>query len=154
MNSDNVKVVSVTPISCQPQESVQQILHNTAQDMSSVLEQFSDEVPNGTTEKEKKAMGFLSQLKGYMHSAEFKKDIEEASKKHGIPPKQLAKNFFTKALGVVGDILGIAISAVCNAGHMIINIASTIAHGIVELISNIANAVASMVTFNQTCTAH
>lgn len=147
---DDVRVVGVTPI---PQaESVQQILHSTAQDMSSVLEGFSEEVPCG--EKEKKAMGFLNQLKSYMHSAEFKKDIEEASVRHGIPPKQLARNFFTKALGIVGDILGIAISAVCNAGHMIVNIASTIANGIIELISSIGHAIASMVTFNQTCVAH
>lgn len=133
--------------------NLEQVLHSTAQAFDNAMKNFSDEVPGQETQKEKKAMGFLNGLKDYMQSAGFQKDIKDTAKKYGVPEKQLAQNFFTKALGTVGDILGIAISAVCNAGHMIINLGGTILHGIIDLIRGLANAFASIVTFNQTCHA-
>ena len=51
----------------------------------------------------------------------------------------------------VGDILGIAISVVCNAGRMVVQIAGTICNGIINLIQSIANGIASIVTLNKTC---
>jgi hypothetical protein len=152
MQNDTVKVVNCTaqPIHSQ---NLEQVLHSTAQAFNATMNQFSDEVPTQETEKEKEAKGFLNNLRSYMNSAEFTKDINATAVKYKVPPKQLAQNFFTKALGTVGDILGITISAVCNAGHMIINLGGTILHGIIDLIRGLANAFASIVTFNQTCHA-
>ncbi len=153
MQNEEVKVVNATvhPINNGQSENLQQVLHSTAQAFSAVMGGLSDEVPGQESVKEQEAKGFLNKLKGYMQSSAFEKDINETAQKYGVPPKKLAQNFFTKALGTVGDILGIAINVVCNAGKMIINLASTVAHGIVELIRSIANGLASIVTFNQTC---
>lgn len=134
--------------------NLDQVLHSTAEAFNSAMSGLSDEAPCQETAKEKEAKGFLNSLKSYMQSDAFKKDINETAVKYNVPPKRLAQNFFTKALGTVGDILGIAISAVCNAGHMVINIAGTLLHGIVDLIRGIANALASIVTLNQTNVCH
>ena len=87
-------------------------------------------------------------------TAELKgKTKNETAKKYGIPPKKLAKNFFEKVLGTIGDVLGIAISAVDNAAHMVVNILSTVVHGAVNIVVGVANALASIVTLNKTCIA-
>lgn len=145
---EDVKVISVRPIGPVVEPSLEQTMQSTAQAMEQALNGFSEE-----SEKEGKAKAFLHRLQGYINSDIFKQDVEETAREYGIPPKQVAQNFFSKALGTVGDILGVAISAVCNAGHMVINIASTIAHGIVNLIYGIASGLASIVTFNKTCVA-
>ena len=71
------------------------------------------------------------------------------------PNEKKAKGFLKSlknyALGTVGDILGIAISVVCNAGRMVVQIAGTICNGIINLIQSIANGIASIVTLNKTC---
>lgn len=146
---EDVKVISVRPIGPAVEPNLEQTIQATAQAMEQTLNGFD----TAESEKEGKAKEFLNKLQGYIKSDVFQQDVEEVSKKYGIPPKQVAQNFFSKALGTVGDILGVAISAVCNAGHMVINIASTVAHGIVNLIYNIANGLASIVTFNKTCVA-
>lgn len=146
---ETIKVLNVTPVPINA-TSVQEDLSNTVQEANQVL----NSIPNDTcTQKEKEAKDYLGNLRQYIKSDLFKSDVEEVSKKTGVPPKKVAQNFFEKALGTVGDILGIAISVVCNTGRMVVNIASTVAHSIVNLIQNILNGVASIVTLNKTCTA-
>lgn len=142
---ENIKVVNVTvkPVD----QSLDQTMQETAQVMNETLKGFEEST------KEKKAKNFLNDLKEYIKSNAFRSDVEEVSKKYNVPPKKVAQNFFEKALGTVGDILGIAISVVCNAGHMIINLASTVAHSIVNLIKSIASGFASIITLNRTCVA-
>ena len=147
---EDVKVISVKPIGPVVEPSLEQAMQSTAQVMEQSLNGFSD---TAQSEKEGKAKEFLNKLQNYIKSDTFQSDVTETAKKYGLPPKQVAQNFFSKALGTVGDILGVAISAVCNAGHMVINIASTIAHGIVNLIHSIASGLASIVTLNKTCVA-
>ena len=96
---------------------------------------------------------FLKQFTDYIKGDTFKRDINDTAKKYGVPPKKLAQNFFEKALGTIGDILGIAINTVGNAGHTLIDILATVAHGAVNLIVNVANALARMITLNKTCVA-
>ena len=127
------------------------VLNDLSNGMNRVLNELPNEAPKTETAEEKKAKSFLNKFKSYITSETFKKDINETAKKYNIPPKQLAQNFFEKALGTVGDILGIVISAVTNAGHMVINIVGTVAHGIINLITNIANGLCSLVTLNKTC---
>lgn len=150
---DNVKVLSATakPIDSTVEPSLQETINATAQVMNETLNQFSDETP--VSEKESKAKSILQDFQEYIKTDRFTADIKETAKKYNIPEKKLAQNFFEKVLGTVGDVLGIAISVVCNAGHMIINLVGTVAHSIVNLIANIANGLASIVTLNKTCVA-
>lgn len=152
--NEEVKVLNVTatPVNVAPEQNVQQCMDETVQIMNDTLNQFSDEVVE--TVEESKARNFLNDFKSYVQSAEFKDDVNQVAKKYGVPPKKVAQNFFEKALGTVGDILGIAISVVCNAGRVVVNVASTIAHSIVNLIQSIFNGIASIVTLNKTCIAN
>lgn len=152
MQNEDVKVLNIKPVGSSVDPSLQKALQGTAQAMQKTLEGFSDEVPTDS-EEVKKAKGFLNQFTEYIKGESFKKDINETAKKYNIPPKKLAENFFSKALGTVGDVLGIAIGTVGNAGHMLVDILSTIAHGAVNLIVNVANALARVFTLNKTCIA-
>lgn len=155
MQNEDVKVIKVTaqPVGSSVDPSLQQTLQGTAQAINETLNGFSDEVPGTESAEVKKAKNFLNQFTDYIKGESFKKDINDTAKKYGVPPKKLAENFFEKALGTVGDVLGIAINTVGNAGHMLVDILSTIAHGAVNLIVNVANALARMVTLNKTCVA-
>ena len=155
---DTVQATVVTPVSVTPvgaqmnaEEDLRKTMQDTAQAVEEALNDFSDEVP--TDDKTTKAKGFLKQFTDYIKGDTFKHDINDTAKKYGVPPKKLAQNFFEKALGTIGDVLGIAINAVGNAGHTLIDILATVAHGAVNLIVNVANALARMVTLNKTCVA-
>lgn len=154
MQNEEVKVlnVSVKPVGSSADADLQKTLQETAKAVEESLNGFSNETPVDESEAEK-AKGFLNQFTSYIKGESFKKDINDTAKKYGVPPKKLAQNFFEKALGTVGDVLGIAINTVGNAGHMLVDILSTIAHGAVNLIVNVANALARMVTLNNTCVA-
>ena len=151
----NATVSSCTAIpvnaTCQSQ-TVQQTMDSTMEAIQDAMNGFSSEVINEAP-NEKKAKSFLSSSKNYIGTQEFKNKINETAQKTGRPPKEVAKNFFEKALGTVGDILGIAISVICDAGRMVVNIAGTICNSIINLIQSIANGIASIVTLNKTCVA-
>ena len=152
MQNEDVKVLNIKPVGSSVDPSLQKALQVTAQAMQETLEGFSDEVPTDS-EEVKKAKGFLNQFTEYIKGESFKRDINDTAKKYNIPPKKLAENFFGKALGTIGDVLGIAIGTVGNAGHMLVDLLSTIAHGAVNLIVNVANALARVFTLNRTCIA-
>ena len=142
-----VSSCTATPVNpCQAEKTVQQTMDSTMEAIHEAMNDFADEVINETP-NEKKAKGFLNSLKNYVKTQVFRDKVNETSQKTGIPPKKVAQNFFERALGTVGDILGIAISVVCNAGRMVVQIAGTICNGIINLIQSIA----SIVTLNKTC---
>lgn len=146
-----VSSCTATPVNpCQAEKTIQQTMDSTIEVINEAMNDFADEVINETP-NEKKAKGFLNSLKNYVKTQVFRDKVNETSKKTGIPPKKVAQNFFERALGTVGDILGIAISVVCNAGRMVVQIAGTICNGIINLIQSIANGIASIVTLNKTC---
>lgn len=144
METVDVKVVNATPINA--------TLNETVQMMNETLNSF-DENTEAETEKEKEAVSFLKSFKDYIGSMEFRNDVGEVSKKYNKSPKEVAQNFFEKALGTVGDILGIAINVVCNAGRMVVNIVATVANSILNLLQSILYGVASIITCNKTCVA-
>lgn len=152
MQNEDVKVLNIKPVGSSVDPGLQQALQGTAQAMQETLNGFSEEVPSDN-EEVKKAKGFLNQFTEYIKGESFKRDINDTAKKYNIPPKKLAENFFGKALGTIGDVLGIAIGTVGNAGHMLVDLLSTIAHGAVNLIVNVANALARVFTLNRTCIA-
>ena len=155
---DTVQATVVTPVSVTPvgaqmnaEEDLRKTMQDTAQAVEEALNDFSDEVP--TDDETTKAKGFLKQFTDYIKGDTFKRDINNTAKKYNVPPKKLAQNFFEKALGTVGDVLGIAIGTVGNAAHTLVDILSTIVHGAVGLIVNVANALSRIVTLNKTCVA-
>lgn len=102
---------------------------------------------------QEEAMGFFDNLKGFFQSGQFAQQCNSASKKTGIPPKEIAKGFISKLLGTIGDILGIGINVVRSFGNSIIDIITAIAKGAVNVVCNVAQGIASIVTLNKTATA-
>ena len=157
---DTVQATVVTPVSVTPvgaqmnaEEDLRKTMQDTAQAVEEALNGFDDVIPETKEVKEKKATNYLNKLQEFIKGENFKNQIIQTAKKYNVPPKKLAHNFFEKALGTVGDILGIAIGVVCNAGRTVITIAGTIANSIVNLVESIFRGIASIVTLNRTCTA-
>lgn len=145
METVQVKVVNAQPVNKE--------LNDTVQIMNETLNNLEN--TEAETEKEKEAVSFLKSFKDYIGSMEFKTDVNEVSQKYNVSPKQVAQNFFEKALGTVGDILGIAINVVCNAGRMVVSIVATVANSILNLLQSILYGVASIITCNKTsCVAN
>jgi len=125
--------------------------NNTADDeemnkFSDIFKQFADALGGSA----KQTFGGFSE---YIKSPKFKSDLNEKSQKYDIPPKQLAKSFFLKIFGILGDIVGIAINTACNLADTAVNILASILHGGIELINKAVNAVGRIFTLNQTATA-
>lgn len=151
--SEDIKVtnVTVTPVQ-EAKEELKADLKETAKAIKDTLNDFSDDVIKEGTEV-KKARGFLQDFTKYIKSENFKKDINDTANKYNLPPKKLAEGFFAKALGTIGDVLGITISCVGNAGHMLTNLLATIIHGAIDIAVMVANALARVFTLNKTCIA-
>ena len=153
MNEDiKCTCASATPINVMADQDLQRTLQNTAQAVQQSLDSFSDKVPP-TSDEISKAKGFLNNFTQYIKGEKFKSDVNATAVKYGVPPKTLATNFFEKALGTIGDILGVAISTVGNVGHTLVNLLAIIAHGAVNIICKIASGLARLVTLNKTCVA-
>lgn len=163
----DVKVTSVVVDSIEPAmtiaEEEQKIkeknlndIADIAKNMQETINNFSDQVPVDDEESSKEpknskeAEKFLSGLNDFIGSDNFKNKVNLMSQKYKIPPKQIAKNFLTKSLGIIGDILGISISTVGNVVHTFVSLISTILHSGVDLICKVANALARVFTLNQT----
>lgn len=151
--SEDIKVtnVTVTPVQ-EAKEELKADLKETAKAIKSTLEEFSEDVINESGEV-KKARGFLQDFTKYIKSENFKKDINDTANKYNLPPKKLAEGFFAKALGTIGDVLGITISCVGNGAHMLTNLLATIIHGAVDIAVMVANSLARVFTLNKTCIA-
>lgn len=147
---NDIKIVSVTATPVDPELQTQ--CKETAQAINETLEGFSDKAPCDD-EKVTKAKGFLNKFTQYIKSQSFKDSVNSAAQKYNVPPKKVAEGFFSKCLGTIGDVLGIAITTVGNAGHTLIDIIASLAHGAVNMIVNVATALASIVTLNKTCMA-
>ena len=128
--------------------------------MNDVLDEFEDETEEEEEVEEEipeekivEATNYLNKFKEFIKTAAFKEQRNKTAKEYGVPPKKLAQNFFEKALGTVGDILGVAISVVCNAGRTIVRIAGSIANTIINLIESLFNGAVRVITLNKTCVA-
>lgn len=147
----NVTNVTVTPVK-EAKEELKADLKETAQAIKETLNDFSEDVISEGAEV-KKARGFLQDFTKYIKSQTFKDEINSTAKKYNLPPKKLAEGFFSKALGTIGDVLGITFNCVGNVGHMLTNLLATIIHGAVDIAVMVANALARVFTLNKTCVA-
>lgn len=126
----------------------------TIQAIKDSIDSFSDEVPNPeNSEKAEESKKFLDWFRKYIGSQDFKNNVNATAVKYNVPPKKVAQNFFENILGTIGDILGVAIGTVRNAGHTVVDIISAILHGAVNLVCNVASAISRIVTLNKTNTA-
>lgn len=151
--SEDIKVTNVTVTPAQEvKNELKEDFQETAKAIKETLGEFSDDVVKEGTEV-KKARGFLQDFTKYIKSETFKADINNTAKRYNLPPKKLAEGFFSKALGTIGDVLGITIGTVGDVGHMLTNLLATIIHGAVDIAVKVANALARVFTLNRTCVA-
>lgn len=114
-----------------------------------LFDAFTEQIPNDN-HKAKSAKGFFKKFSNYVGSKDFEDAVKEKAEKYKVPPKQIAKNFFLKVLGIIGDILGIVVNTVCSIFDMAITLFATLLHGAVAIINKVGNAIASIITLNQT----
>lgn len=150
-------------------QDMQNMFQAAAQAVDSVMDQFSDQIPNSQPYQQaqaepcgeaqtqpsaaevNKAKGFLGSFVDYINNGAFKNDINATAQRYNVPPKKLAQNFFEKALGTIGDVLGVVFSTAGNAAHTLVDVLSALAHGAVNVVVGVANALSRLVTLNRTC---
>lgn len=115
-----------------------------------MLDLLKDILPVSFDILSKSSKNFFKQFSNYIGSKKFADDVNEKAEKYQVPPKQIAKNFFLKVLGIIGDILGIVVNTVCNIIDTAISLLSTLLHGAVSVIGKAGNGVARLVSLNQT----
>jgi hypothetical protein len=113
------------------------------------LNQFSDKPLTEDPNAEKK----LNSIIGYLKSSRFKKKVNSEAYKTGVPPKQVAQGVISKAFGIVGDILGIAVDTVSCTLNGLVDLLSNILHRGIDLVTKVVNGICRIVTFNQTACA-
>jgi len=131
------------------QQTADNDLNSFTAQFKQMFDTLTENIPNGTHE-EKSAKNFFQNFSDYIGSQSFKNSVNEKAEKYNIPPKQVAKNFFLKVLGIIGDVLGIVVNTVCNIVDTAITIMATLLHAGVSIIAKAGNAVTSVITLNQT----
>ena len=110
------------------------------------LNQFSDKPLTEDQNAKKK----LNSIIGYLKSNRFKKKVNSEAYKTGVPPKKVAQGVISKAFGIVGDILGIAVDTVSCTLNGLVDLLSNILHRGIDLVTKVVNGICRIVTFNQT----
>ena len=113
------------------------------------LNQFSDKPLTEDPNAKKK----LNSIIGYLKSSRFKKKVNSEAYKTGVPPKKVAQGVISKAFGIVGDILGIAVDTVSCTLNGLVDLLSNILHREIDLVTKVVNGICRVVTFNQTACA-
>lgn len=142
------ETINVEPTPCEqciPEEDVKDF---TAQ-FKGLFDAFAEQIPNNSHEA-KSAKGFFKKFSNYVGSKDFEDAVNEKAEKYKVPPKQIAKNFFLKVLGIIGDILGIVVNTVCSIIDIAITLLATLLHGAVSVINKAGNGLVSIITMNQT----
>ena len=98
-----------------------------------------------TDEAQKTINNFVN----YFKSGQFKKDVQNKSKKTGIPAGMIAKGALHKIFGIIADILGIVVSTVCQTVSCVISILEAVLNGAVNGIETLASGLIKVATFNQ-----
>lgn len=143
------ETINVEPTPCEqciPEE--ENVKDFTAQ-FKGLFDAFAEQIPNNSHEA-KSAKGFFKKFNNYVGSKKFADDVNKKAEKYKVPPKQIAKNFFLKALGIIGDILGIVVNTTCSIIDAAVTMLATLLHGAVSVIGKAGNGLVSIITMNQT----
>lgn len=157
---ETIKATVVTPnVGSTPSEPISKPIIEESENVESFTQQFKDlfeafseSIPNNSHEA-KSSKDFFKQFTNYVGSQEFTDQVNEKAEKYKVPPKQIAKNFFFKVLGIIGDILGIVINTACSILDTAVSLLATLLHGAVSVIGKVGNGLVSIVTCNQTVKA-
>lgn len=133
--------------------NMEQSVDNSAEDLTNqfkaMFNAFADNIPNDSHEA-KTAKNMFKQFSNYIGSNDFENSVNEKAEKYKVPPKQIAKNFFLKVLGIIGDILGIVVNTVCNIVDTTVTLLATLLHGAVSVVGKVGNGLVSVISLNQT----
>ena len=143
--SDVKVIVNVAP---DPKDTFASIGYND-ENAGGFLNQFSDKPLTEDPNAKKK----LNSIIGYLKSNRFKKKVNSEAYKTGVPPKKVAQGVISKAFGLVGDILGIAVDTVSCTLNGLVDLLSNILHRGIDLVTKVVNGICRIVTFNQTACA-
>lgn len=135
-----------TPTASIPEED--DVKDFTAQ-FKGLFEAFADSIPQGTHQA-KSSKNLFKKFADYIGSKDFEDQVNEKAEKYKVPPKQIAKNFFLKVLGIIGDILGIVVNTVCSIIDTAVSLLATLLHGAVTVVGKVGNGLVSLVSLNQT----
>jgi hypothetical protein len=141
--------VNVEPIPCEQCIPEEEEAKDFTTQFKALFDAFTEEIPNNNHEG-KNAKGFFKKFSNYIGSKDFENAVNEKAEKYNVPPKQIAKNFFLKVLGIIGDILGIVVNTVCSIIDTAVSLLATLLHGTVSVIGKAGNGLVSVVTMNQT----
>lgn len=114
-------------------------------DMTATQENAETVETANNEEAEKTINNFLN----YFKSGQFKRDVQNKSKKTGIPAGMIAKGALHKIFGIIADILGIVVSTACQTVSCLISILESVLTGIVNGIETLASGLIKVATFNQ-----
>lgn len=146
VNGNTCSNVTVEPVT----EKMKAKIANIELGEDDFLKQFSDKPLEANPEQAKaKLNGFMK----YLKSQKFVDKINAEAMKTGIPPKKLAKGFISKAIGTLGDVLGIAIGTVQMTLNGLLDLIHCILGKGIDIIMNAFRGLVRIVTFNQTAIA-
>ena len=132
--------------------TVQQQEEDSAEDLTkafkTMFDAFSESIPQNNAQA-KKSKNVFKKFADYIGSKQFKDDVNEKAEKYKVPPKQIAKNFFLKVLGIIGDILGIVVNTACSILDIAVTLLSNLLHGTIDIVNKAGNAIVSIITLNQ-----
>lgn len=143
------ETINVEPTPCEQCIPEEEDAKDFTAKFKALFDDFVEEIPNNSHEA-KSAKGFFKKFSNYIGSKDFENAVNEKAEKYKVPPKQIAKNFFLKVLGIIGDILGIVINTVCSIIDIAITLLATLLHGAVSVIGKAGNGLVSIITMNQT----
>jgi hypothetical protein len=124
---------------------------NLTKTFSDFVNAMVDALPESEENTEKK--NFFRRFCDYIKSEKFDATLEEKAEKYKVPKKQIAKNFFLKVLGIIGDALGIVIDTVCNIASTLLALIAKLLNSAICVVNKAMNGLASLITLNQTVRA-
>jgi len=114
------------------------------------LKQFSDKPFNVNPEEAKKK---VKSFMNYIQSDRFKNTVNAVAYEKGVAPRELAHSFLGKAIGTIGDVLGIATNTIHVTVNGLLDLLNLVLKKSVDIIIGVANALIRIITFNQTARA-
>lgn len=102
---------------------------------------------------EHEAKNFIKQAMTYVKSESFSNKCDELAEKHNVSKKKIAKTFFQKVLGQIGDKSTLAFDTFETGVMIFINIVGFIIKKGIDIICTLARILFKALTFNYTVKA-
>lgn len=139
-------------ITAEPLEDIQQEEQPKVVDTYYVEDNKQDTVTGEFTD-EHEAKNFIKQAMTYVKSESFSNKCDELAEKYKISKKKVAKTFFQKVLGQIGDKSKLAFDTFETGVMMFVNIISFILKKAIDIVFTLARLLFKAFTFNYTCSS-